>query len=132
MPSYIILLTGKGDKKDITKGFESGADDYIVKPYDQDELRARINVGQRMIELQNVLAEKEKSNGVIEMAGAVCHEMNQPMQVVSGLSELLLMDMNDGDPLYQKIREIKDQIDRMGVITKKLITLIDEQKVKYA
>jgi len=84
-PSYIILLTGKGNKKDITKGLESGADDYIVKPYDKGELRARINVGQRMIELQNVLAEKEKLNGVIEMAGAVCHEMNQPMQVVLGL-----------------------------------------------
>ncbi len=89
-PPYIILLTGKANKKDITTGLESGADDYIVKPYDNDELQARINVGQRMIKLQDVLAEKEKFNGVIELAGAVCHEMNQPIQVVSGLSEIVL------------------------------------------
>lgn len=130
-PSYIILLTGKGNKKDITKGLESGADDYIVKPYDKDELRARINVGQRMIELQNVLAEKEKLNGVIEMAGAVCHEMNQPMQVVLGLSEFLLMDIREDNPLYKNIQKIKDQIDRMGGITKKLMNITIYETKSY-
>jgi DNA-binding response OmpR family regulator len=130
-PSYIILLTGKGNKKDITKGLESGADDYIVKPYDKDELRARINVGQRMIQLQKVLAEKEKLDGIIEMAGAVCHEMNQPMQVVSGLSELLLMDIREGNPFYGNIQEIKSQIDRMGGITKKLMNITIYETKNY-
>jgi len=130
-PPYIILLTGKGNKKDITNGLESGADDYIVKPYDKDELQARINVGKRMIELQNVLVEKEKLNGIIELAGAVCHEMNQPMQVVLGLSEILLMDIKEEDPSYQKIRNIKDQIDRMGKITKKLMNITQYETKKY-
>ena len=45
---YIILLTGKSDKNDITRGLNSGADDYIIKPYDKDELKARMNVGLRI------------------------------------------------------------------------------------
>ncbi len=130
-PSYIILLTGKGNKTDITKGLESGADDYIVKPYDIGELQARINGGQRMIGLQNVLTEKEKLNGVIEMAGAVCHEMNQPLQVISGLSELLLMDVTQNNPLYKNIQGIKDQIDRMGGITKKLMNITRYETKDY-
>lgn len=120
-PIYIILLTARSGKKDIIEGFEAGADDYIAKPFDGDELRVRINVGRRIIELQTSLSEKEKFQGVIEMAGAVCHEMNQPMQVVSGISELLMMDVEDDSPLYENIKIIKEQIDRMGEITKKLM-----------
>ncbi len=119
--SYLILLTGKGDKKDISKGLDSGADDYIVKPYDKDELRARINVGRRMIELQNALVEKEKFQGVLEMAGAVCHEINQPLMAVSGYSELLLMDMSEDNPQYKSLSRIMEQVQCLGTITKKLM-----------
>ena len=51
-PPYIIMLTSKSEKDNIVKGLEEGADDYLVKPYDPGELRARIRVGQRMLELQ--------------------------------------------------------------------------------
>jgi two-component system cell cycle response regulator len=56
-PSYIILLTGRGGKADIVQGLEAGANDYISKPYDNEELQARIRVGQRMLELQASLLE---------------------------------------------------------------------------
>jgi PAS domain S-box-containing protein len=64
---------------------------------------------------------KEKLKGVVEMAGAVCHELNQPLQTISGFSELLMMEMEKDMPQYEKIGIIKDQIDRMGQITKKLM-----------
>ncbi len=54
-PSYVILLTGRGEKNDIVQGLEAGANDYISKPYDNAELLARIRVGQRMLELQSSL-----------------------------------------------------------------------------
>ena len=56
-PPYVILLTARGEKCDIVEGLESGANDYVAKPYDNDELLARIRVGQRMLELQSNLME---------------------------------------------------------------------------
>lgn len=49
---YIILLTGRGSREDVIKGLEAGADDYIVKPFNPEELRYRIKIGQRIIELE--------------------------------------------------------------------------------
>jgi len=55
-PLYFILLTAKGRKEDIVAGLEAGADDYLTKPFDSAELRARLGVGVRVIELQSQLA----------------------------------------------------------------------------
>lgn len=55
---YIILLTAKGGKADIAKGLDAGANDYIVKPFDLVELHARLNVGIRVIELQERLKDE--------------------------------------------------------------------------
>ncbi len=55
---YIILLTSRGDKEDIIRGFsEAGVDDYIVKPFDPEELRARLSVGERTVRLERTLRE---------------------------------------------------------------------------
>jgi diguanylate cyclase (GGDEF)-like protein len=56
-PPYVILLTARGEKGDIVKGLEAGANDYVAKPYDNEELQARIRVGQRMLEMQSRLLE---------------------------------------------------------------------------
>lgn len=65
-PFYIILLTGRNTKEDIVTGLQAGANDYITKPFDKDELKARIAVGQRVIELQTELARhiKELENAL--------------------------------------------------------------------
>ena len=52
---YILLLTAKKDKIDIIEGLESGADDYLTKPYFAQELRARLRVGERILELEDHL-----------------------------------------------------------------------------
>jgi DNA-binding response OmpR family regulator len=53
---YVILLTSNKDQKDVVAGLESGADDYIVKPFDWNELRARLRIGARIVGLQQALA----------------------------------------------------------------------------
>ena len=50
-PLYVILLTNRTSRQDVVAGLEAGADDYLTKPFDRDELRARIRVGQRTLGL---------------------------------------------------------------------------------
>ena len=53
---YVILLTSRGDKQDLSEGLAAGANDYITKPFDPVELEARVRVGERMVSLQTTLA----------------------------------------------------------------------------
>ena len=57
---YMILLTAKGRKEDIVEGLTAGADDYVIKPFDRAELKARINAGERILRLQAELAARVK------------------------------------------------------------------------
>ena len=50
---YFIIITAKGRKEDVIKGLGAGADDYLIKPVDQEELKCRVKIGQRIIELEH-------------------------------------------------------------------------------
>lgn len=54
-PIYVILLTARDSRKDISEGFDAGADDYITKPFNDDELQARIRVAERIVTIQSSL-----------------------------------------------------------------------------
>lgn len=60
VPFYIIMLTSKSEKSDIIEGLNEGADDYLAKPFDLGELRARINAGKRIVELHKELVDSKK------------------------------------------------------------------------
>lgn len=60
VPPYLILLTAQKATKSIVEGLEAGANDYIAKPYDFSELRARLEVGRRFVELQEALNRQVK------------------------------------------------------------------------
>jgi diguanylate cyclase (GGDEF)-like protein len=58
---YFILLTGKDAKEDMLKAMQAGADDYLIKPFDESELKARLLVGQRILKLQDELIAARES-----------------------------------------------------------------------
>jgi sigma-B regulation protein RsbU (phosphoserine phosphatase) len=60
-PPHIIMLTARGEKADIIAGLDAGASDYLAKPFDSGELRSRIEVGRRMVEMQDALASRAEA-----------------------------------------------------------------------
>ena len=77
--------------------------------------------------------EKERLQGVLEMAGAVCHEINQPLQAIIGYSELLLMNTEDDRAKdTESLATIQSQAARIGEITKKLSGITRYRTVDYS
>ena len=57
-PIYMILVTAKAEKDDLIEGLEAGADDYVIKPFNSDELRSRMYAGIRILELQEKISRR--------------------------------------------------------------------------
>jgi CheY-like chemotaxis protein len=66
--TYLLLLTARNKSAELLAGLSSGADDYVTKPYDPDELRSRIRVGQRVVALERSLKAQ-----VVELEDALAH-----------------------------------------------------------
>jgi DNA-binding response OmpR family regulator len=68
---YIIMLSVRGGTENLVEGLEGGADDYLVKPFDKNELLARIKVGLRVLQLQTSLADRIRE---LELASSELRE----------------------------------------------------------
>ena len=75
--------------------------------------------------------EQEKLNSVLEMAGAVCHELNQPLQVILGYAEMLQQNFPPDSPQLAKAEKIVDQAAKLGDITKKLSAITRYETKSY-
>jgi sigma-B regulation protein RsbU (phosphoserine phosphatase) len=81
--TYVILLTAKGQKTDIVAGLEAGADDYVIKPFDHDELRSRLSVGERVLSLEEKLANNisalEEANEIMQKDVEAASQIQQSL-----------------------------------------------------
>jgi DNA-binding response OmpR family regulator len=77
---YVLLVTARSDRADIVSGLGAGADDYLVKPVDLNEMRARVQVGVRVVTLQERLGEKVKE---LEASLARVHQLSGLLPICS-------------------------------------------------
>ena len=76
-------------------------------------------------------AQREKFQGVLETAGGVCHEMNQPLQVISGYAEIMMGEMPPEHKMFRMARQVSEQVDRMADITTKLQKITHYETMDY-
>jgi phosphoserine phosphatase RsbU/P len=93
-PPYLIMLTSMGSKADIIAGLEAGANDYLSKPFDPGELRARIEVGRRLVETQSALIESRL------MLAEKVRELSQALEQIKTLRGIV--------PICANCKKIRD------------------------
>lgn len=120
-----VLLTAQGEKIPILK---------TVLSVQIDGQNCLVECFSDISEMKNAESdrlEKEKLQAIIEMAGAICHELNQPLMGALGYADLLLLDMENEETVQENARKIEEQIQRMGKITKKLMEITRYKTKKY-
>ena len=127
----IIFVTANTDDSMLSNAFEVGGTDYVRKPVNRIELLARIKSAFVQQELTIKRVQEEKLQGVLEMAGAVCHELNQPLQVISGCADLMLTQLSKDDPVNEYITKIQAHVLKLGEITKKLMGITSYKTKHY-
>lgn len=130
---YFILLTARTSLKDRVEGLDTGADDYLVKPIDNQELVARIRSGLRIHKLQNELKKIEHNKAIVEMACTLGHQINNPlsslmMSIDSLKSEI---DIKKGE-VEEDLFVIDESLKRIKEFVKALQNLQSSEIMDYA
>ncbi len=130
---YFIILTARSSLKDRIMGLDVGADDFLVKPVENQELLARIRSGIRIFNLQSELGRIEHSKAVVEMACTIGHKINNP------LSSLLLSIKNIENELTESEKKkltddlstVNESIERIKKFVNELVHLENPQVIDY-
>ena len=85
---YVIMLTSRSDKSDVVKGIEVGADDFVSKPFDREELRVRLLAGERIVRLEHAL---RKQNVQLQEAG---ERMRSDLEAAAQVQRAMLPRQN--------------------------------------
>ncbi len=131
---YFIILTARASLKDRVTGLDVGADDFLIKPIENQELLARIRSGIRIHNLQNEIKQIEHTRALIEMATAIGHNFNNP------LSSLMLSLKNIQDELQEPAKShlaedlniIDQSLERIQNLVKDLTNLQNPEIINYS
>ena len=99
---YLIMLTGRSDKSDVVSGIEAGADDFVAKPFDREELRVRILAGDRVVRLERALSTQ---NEALRAAG---ERMRRDLRTSDSIAEASVAAIARQDP--GELHTLRDQL----------------------
>jgi two-component system cell cycle response regulator len=97
-PPYIILLTARTAKEDIVTGLDAGANDFLTKPFHREELRARVEVGRRFVELNQELVESREQLRLLALTDMLTGIMNR-RAIMDELERAVLRAARSGEAL---------------------------------
>jgi two-component system sensor histidine kinase/response regulator len=134
----IIMVTARDGLADKLKSLDGGADDYVTKPFNHEELLARVRAALRIhdlsLELHRTraqLVEQERKNAVTELAGSAAHALNQPLAAIKLNVHLLeLLDRND-ERFLTALRAVKGDADRLGELIEKMRGAAGNERLEY-
>jgi len=127
----VLFITAMEKPQDKIKGFEMGAADYITKPFNADEVKARVNAHLKIIEAEKSRTEAENLKTVKDMIATYNHNMNQPLMTVFTYMEMLLMRFNEQDKTYQTLTKMKVQLDKINKILKAIQQIDTVKRMDY-
>lgn len=131
---FFIMLTARTSLRDRVTGLDVGADDFLIKPIENQELVARIRSGVRIFNLQNELKNIEHSKAVVELACTIGHKINNPLSSLN-MSLLSLKEelkQKDFEHFSDEFLVIEQSIKRIQSLVEDLIHLQNPQIIKYA
>lgn len=73
---------------------------------------------------QDLVQQYAKMDAILEKAGNVCHELNQPLQTVTGYCDLMMLDIDESDGHFERFDKIRSEAERMGQIARRLMNLV--------
>ena len=132
---YVIMVTAKSELNDKLAGLNQGADDFIAKPYQPDELLARVQSGLRIRTLQHELQNAQHRVAAMQLAASAGHEINNPLMVLMGNLDLLKERLEESGKLdadlTKRLSTIFVSAERIRDITMKLKELKTARVCKY-
>lgn len=130
---YFIILTARSSLKDRIMGLDVGADDFLVKPVENQELLARIRSGMRIFNLQNELRSIEHSKAVVEMACTIGHKINNPLSSLMLSVKNIENELSESEKakLKEDFQSVNESLDRIKKFANELITLENPQIIDY-
>jgi sigma-B regulation protein RsbU (phosphoserine phosphatase) len=131
---YYIMLTARSAVKDRVKGLDVGADDFLLKPTENQELLARIRSGIRIFNLQDQLKQTEREIALLEMAATIGHNLNNPLGSLKLFVADLATEIEEGNKTNyeEEFSLINEAIDRISILAKDLSKLKDPTSESYA
>ncbi|MBI3123073.1 MAG: response regulator [Ignavibacteriales bacterium] len=131
--TYFIILTARSSLKDRIMGLDVGADDFLVKPVENQELLARIRSGIRIFNLQAELRNIEHSKAVIEMACTIGHKINNPLSSLVLSLKNIENELTEAEKgkMGEDLSNINASISRIRTFVNELIHLQNAETVSY-